>query len=83
MIKLNLPFCCHDESAESLNKILFQERVPYLAASGDRVLADGLSSTPENYKYTSPQIESEMIGIIGSFVQPEIAQAVRELNYLQ
>jgi len=54
-----------------------------LAASGDRVLADGLSSTPENYKYTSPQIESEMIGIIGSSVQPEIAQAVRELNYLQ
>ena len=75
--KLNLPFRGHDESAGSLNKGVFQELVAYLAASGDEVLADHLISASENAQYTSPQIQNEMIGIIGSSIQFEIVQAVK------
>src|SRR6218665_2371175 len=73
---LNLPFRGHDESAGSLNKGVLQELV--VAASGDEVLADHLISASENAQYTSPQIQNEMIGIIGSSIQFEIVQAVKK-----
>jgi len=78
--RLNLPFRGHDESPDSLNKGIFQELVIFLADVGDKVLSNHLQSAPDNAKYTSPQIQNEMIRIIGSSIQDKIAKKIQKAS---
>ena len=61
-----------------MNRGVFVELLTLLAEAGDDVIAGHLNSAANNAKYTSPQIQNEMISIIGSSIQEIISKQVRE-----
>ena len=52
----------------------------FLADSGDQILAGHLQSAAANAKYTSAQIQNEMIPLIGSSIQKVICDSVRQAS---
>ena len=52
----------------------------FLADSGDQILAGHLQSAAGNAKYTSPQIQNEMISLIGSSIQEVICNKVHSAS---
>lgn len=70
--KLGLPFRGHDKSSNSSNKGVFKEFIQFLANNGDSILADHLKNSPHNTMYLSPEIQNEMISIIGESIKSYI-----------
>ena len=58
------PFHGHDESANSMNQGNFLEMVKLLASYDDEVQVVVLGNAPHNAKYTSPQIQKEILDTI-------------------
>lgn len=76
--RLGLPFRGHSEEQDSMNRGVFLEFIEFMAASGDEILRDHLDTSPYNAKYTSPQIQNEMIETIGTSLQEKIVSLVQE-----
>ena len=79
--RLGMPFRGHREDEHSSNKGLFLELVQFLAASGDAILQDHLQHMPANAAYLSPDIQNQMIDIIGSAVQEVVVTNVKAAGY--
>jgi hypothetical protein len=75
--RLGIPFRGHDEHKESRNRGLFVELIGYLAESGDSVLKNHLETAPSNATYLSPQIQNEMIELVGMSIQAAVVEAVK------
>ena len=80
LARVDLPFRGHDEQPTSLNRGVFLEMLTYLVESGDQILANHLESAAGNARYTSPQIQNEMISLIGSGIQEVICDKVRRAS---
>ena len=76
--KLSLPFRGHDESIISNNRGVYIEFVHFLANNGDDVLNEHLTNSSKNQMYLSPQIQNEMISIIGNEIRSRIVGYIKE-----
>ncbi|CAB4003237.1 Hypothetical predicted protein [Paramuricea clavata] len=74
--KLNLPFRGHREDKNSLNKGVFKEFLEHIAKS-DSLIEDHLRNSAENAKYTSPEIQNQLIKVVGSAILDEIIRRVK------
>ena len=67
----------HDESMKSPNRGNFLE-ILKLIASHDEVVRDRLTCGPKNAMYTSPNIQNELLDIMGGMVQTNICHKIQE-----
>ena len=58
------PFRGHDESPDSLNRGNFLEMVKLLASYNTEVNEVVLENAPKNAKYTSPDVQKEILSIL-------------------
>ncbi|KAL6646930.1 hypothetical protein ACP70R_015624 [Stipagrostis hirtigluma subsp. patula] len=70
------PFTGHDESAESLNRGNFLEMIKLLASYNEDVKAVVLENAPKNAKYTSSDVQKEILSIYAQRVQQSIREEI-------
>ncbi|KAJ1278816.1 hypothetical protein BS78_04G107800, partial [Paspalum vaginatum] len=70
------PFRGHDETPQSLNRANFLEMVKLLASYNKEVKEDVLENASGNAKYTSHEVQQEILGIIGRKVQNSIREEI-------
>jgi hypothetical protein len=75
------PFRGHDESDSSKNQGNFLEMVKLLASYDEEVKAVVLSNAPQNAKYTSPQIQKEILNVIADKVQKAIRSEIGDAKF--
>ena len=75
------PFRGHDESAASNNQGNFLEMVKLLASYDDEVKAVVLGNAPGNAKYTSPDIQKEILDLMASNVQSAIRDEIGDAKF--
>jgi len=75
------PFRGHDESAASNNQSNFLEMVKLLASYDDEVKAVVLGNAPGNAKYTSPDIQKEILDLMASNVQSAIRDEIGDAKF--
>ena len=68
------PFRGHDESVSSLNRGNFLEMVKLLALYNKEVNEVVLEKAPKNAKYTSPDVQKEILSILARKVQKSIRE---------
>jgi hypothetical protein len=61
------PFRGHDESLGSLNRGNFLEMLKLLASYNKEVNEVVLENAPKNAKYTSPDVQKEILSILAQF----------------
>ena len=71
----------HDESDSSKNQGNFLEMVKLLASYDEEVKAVVLSNAPQNAKYTSPQIQKEILNVIADNVQKAIRSEIGDAKF--
>ncbi|KAI6657242.1 hypothetical protein LOD99_11146 [Oopsacas minuta] len=76
--KQNIPLRGHDEAESSINRGNFLE-ILALRAKDNKDLLGSLFS--HRIKYTSPQIQNELISIIGRLIQEQIVKEVHDSQY--
>jgi len=67
------PFRGHDESLDSLNRVNFLEVVKLLD-SYNKEVKDVLEKAPRNAKYTSSDVQKEILSILARKVQKSIKE---------
>ena len=67
----------HRESSESLNRGNFLEILGVIARH-DKIVLDKMTNGPRNACYTSPEIQNELLQIMGGVVRERICMAVRK-----
>jgi len=70
------PFRGHDESPDSLNMDNFLEMVKLLASYNTEVNEVVLENAPKNAKYTSPDVQKEILSILARKVQKSIREEI-------
>ncbi|XP_022685264.1 zinc finger MYM-type protein 1-like [Setaria italica] len=70
------PFRGHDESPESINRGNFIEMVKLLASYNTEVNEVVLKNAPKNAKYTSPDVQKEILSILARKVQKSIREEI-------
>jgi hypothetical protein len=76
-----MPFRGHREDEHSTNKGLFLELVHFMALSGDVILDDHLKNMSANATYLSPDIQNQMIDIVGNAVKEVVVSEVKTAGY--
>jgi hypothetical protein len=74
--RLGLPFRGHDESVESLNRGCFLE-IREFSMAGRPDFREWVNKRPKNATYMSPEVQNDMIDIVGKAV---VATIVGEIN---
>jgi hypothetical protein len=75
------PFRGHDESANSKNQGNFLEMVNLIASYDEEVKAVVLSNAPQNAKYTSHQIQKQILDLIAFNVQTTIRDEIGDAKF--
>jgi len=70
------PFRGHDESPDSINQGNFLEMVKLLASYNKEVNDVVLQYAPKNAKYTSPDVQKEILNIYARKVQISIREEI-------
>ncbi|TVU09980.1 hypothetical protein EJB05_43481, partial [Eragrostis curvula] len=70
------PFTGHDESPGSLNKGNFLEMIKLLVSCNKDLKEVVLDNLPKNAKYTSSDVEKEILSIFAQKVQPSIREEI-------
>ena len=70
----------HREGSDSLNRGNFLE-ILYLVAQHDPLVQRRLNHGPMNAKYTSPDIQNEVLGVMAGLIQEKICDGVRRAGY--
>ncbi|KAF0934874.1 hypothetical protein E2562_028877, partial [Oryza meyeriana var. granulata] len=70
------PFRGHDESPGSLNRGNFLEMLKLLASYNKEVNEVVLENAPKNAKYTSPDVQKEILSILAQKVQKSIREEI-------
>ena len=68
----------HDETANGGN---FWALLQFRASAGDLVLRDHLAHAPRNAVYTSPDIQNQIINILGDYIRQKISLRFRGHNF--
>ncbi|KAG9458926.1 hypothetical protein H6P81_003434 [Aristolochia fimbriata] len=75
------PFRGHDESLSSQNRGNFLEMVKLLASYNEQVSGVVLGNAPQNAKYTSPDIQKEILHVIANKVRHTIRSEIGEAKF--
>ncbi|KAG9458934.1 hypothetical protein H6P81_003442 [Aristolochia fimbriata] len=75
------PFRGHDESLSSQNRGNFLEMVKLLASYNEQVSGVVLGNAPQNAKYTSPDIQKEILHVIANKVRNTIRSEIGEAKF--
>ena len=75
-----MALCGHDESSDSLSSGKFCALLN-LVARHDPVVKSHLDELPNNAKYTSPDIQNDLLSVMGSIVLERISIEVQEAQY--
>ncbi|KAG9446816.1 hypothetical protein H6P81_012944 [Aristolochia fimbriata] len=75
------PFRGHDESLSSINCGNFLEMVKLLASYNEQVSGVVLGNAPQNAKYTSPDIQKEILHVIANKVRNTIRSEIGEAKF--
>ena len=65
----------HDETGESLNPGNFQSLLTFIG-NHDQIVGKRIKEGPQNAKYTSPEIQNELLGVMGDMVLQTISNEV-------
>ena len=71
----------HDESSKSRNQGNFLELLKLLASYNDEVAKVVLENAPQNCKYTSHQIQKELLQILSSRVKKSIREEIGDFKF--
>lgn len=71
----------HDESSKSRNQGNFLELLKLLASYNDEVAKVVLEIPPQNFKYTSHQIQKELLQILSSRVKKSIREDIGDSKF--
>jgi len=71
----------HDESTESRNQANFLEMIKFIASYNDEVAKVVLENAPFNSKYTSPNIQKELLNIFSSKVKKHIREEIADSKF--
>jgi len=71
----------HDESSDSKNQGNFIELIKFLATFNDKVDRVVLTNAPRNAKYTSPQIQKEILHIFATKVRNVISKEIGDAKF--
>jgi hypothetical protein len=71
----------HDESSDSKNQGNFIELIKFLATFNDKVDGVVLTNAPRNAKYTSPQIQEEILHIFATKVRDVIRKEIGDAKF--
>lgn len=83
----NVPLRGHRDSAldlerdETANGGHFWALLQFRAAAGDLVLCDHLAHAPRNAVYTSPDVQNQIIDILGDYVRQKIFSLVQKAQF--
>ena len=83
----NVPLRGHRDSAldlerdETANVGNFWALLQFCAAAGDLVLRDHLAHAPGNAVYTSPDVQNQIIDILGDHVRQKIFSQVQKAQF--
>ncbi|XP_074557570.1 uncharacterized protein LOC141813501 [Curcuma longa] len=75
------PFRGHDESESSLNRGNFIELLKFQAHLNDEIAKVVLHNAPQNAKYTSPQIQKEILHILANKVRIMIRDELGDAKF--
>ena len=75
------PFRGHDESPDSLNRGNFLEMVKLLASYNTEVNEVVLENASKNTKYTSPDVQKEILSILARKVQKSITEEIGKSKF--
>ena len=70
----------HRESAESRNQGNFLE-ILKLVADHDAVIKEKIRDNPHNATYTSPDIQNQLLEVMGGLVRGKVCKAVQDARY--
>ncbi|XP_062167014.1 uncharacterized protein LOC133873313 [Alnus glutinosa] len=71
----------HDESSDSKNQGNFIELIKFVATFNDKVDRVVLTNAPRNAKYTSPQIQKEILHIFATKVRDVIRKEIGDAKF--
>ena len=77
--KLEIALRGHDESNSSLNKGNFRE-ILLLISNYDPIVKRRLLNGPRNAQYTSPEIQNEILNIMGNMVRDQLLHLSKRQN---
>ncbi|KAI6656258.1 Zinc finger MYM-type protein 1-like [Oopsacas minuta] len=66
----------HDETRESLNPGNFRSLLTFIG-NHDQIVGKRIKEDPQNAKYTSPEIQNELLGVMGDMVLQTISNEVQ------
>ena len=67
----------HDETEESLNPGNFRSLLTFIS-NHDQIVRKRIKEGPQNSKYTSPEIQNELLGVMGDMVLQTISNEVQK-----
>ena len=70
----------HRKSAESRNKGNFLEILKFIA-DHDAVIKETIQDNPHNATYASPDIQNELLEVMGGLVRDKVCKAVQDARY--
>ena len=71
----------HDESLESSNRGNFIEMIKYSTSLNENIAKVILENAPRNARYTSPQIQKEILSILATKVRNRIREEIRDAKF--
>uniref|UniRef100_A0A2N9IKX4 CCHC-type domain-containing protein n=1 Tax=Fagus sylvatica TaxID=28930 RepID=A0A2N9IKX4_FAGSY len=71
----------HDESSESSNRGNFVEMLKYTASINENITEVILENAPGNAKYTSPDIQKEILNILATRVRNKIREEIGDAKF--
>uniref|UniRef100_A0A2N9EGC5 CCHC-type domain-containing protein n=1 Tax=Fagus sylvatica TaxID=28930 RepID=A0A2N9EGC5_FAGSY len=71
----------HDESSESSNRGNFVEMLKYTASINENIAEVILENAPGNAKYTSPDIQKEILNILATRVRNKIREEIGDAKF--
>ncbi|GMY39380.1 TTF-type domain-containing protein [Fagus crenata] len=71
----------HDESSESSNRGNFYEMLKYTASINENIAEVILENAPGNAKYTSPDIQKEILNILATRVRNKIREEIGDAKF--
>ena len=71
----------HDESSESFNRGNFVEMLKYTTSINESIAEVILENAPRNAKYTSPDIQKEILNILATRVRNKICEEIGDAKF--
>jgi hypothetical protein len=71
----------HDESSRSSNRGIFIEMLKYSASINENIAKVVLENASGNAKYTSPDIQKEILNILATRVRNKIHEEIRDAKF--